>query len=53
MACLPVLRTTKAQKNQKHNPIFESLLFLYKSTFSKCKGASRASIDRIIYFDKK
>ena len=39
-------------KNRKKN-IFESVPFLYLSTFSKCKGVSRASSDRIIYFNKK
>ena len=34
------------------SPISESLPFLYSSTFSKCKGISRATSDRIIYFYK-
>ena len=34
--------------NKKKSPIFESLPFLYKSTFSECKCGSLASSDRII-----
>ena len=33
-------------------PFFESFPFLYKALFSKCKGVSRASSDRIIYCTK-
>ena len=32
------------------SPIFESVPFLYWSTFSECESVSRASSDRIIYF---
>ena len=33
-------------------PFFESLPFLYESTFSECKGDRRESSDRKIYFNK-
>ena len=42
----------KVKRKIEKSPIFERLPFLYKSTFSKCKGVSSASSDRIIYFDK-
>ena len=42
----------KVQRQIEKSPIFESLPFLYQSTFSKCKGVSRASSDVMIYFDK-
>ena len=43
----------KVKRKIEKSPIFESLLFLYWSTFSACKGGSRTSSDRIIYFNKK
>ena len=42
----------KVQKTIEKSPIFESLPFLYLSTFSECKGVSSASNDRIIYFNE-
>ena len=42
----------KVREKSKKNPIFESLPFLYLSTFSKCKGVIRSSSDRILYFSK-
>ena len=38
----------KVQRKFEKSPIFESLPFLHQSTFSECKGGSRASNDRII-----
>ena len=43
---------SKSIKKIEVSPIFESLPFLCLSTFFECKGVSRASSDRIIYFDK-
>ena len=43
---------SKSIKKIEKSPIFEILAFLYKSTFSECKGGSRASSDHIIYFNK-
>ena len=48
--CDPIY--SKRIKKKQKSPIFESLPFLYKSTFSECKGLSRASSDRIIYLNK-
>ena len=42
----------KVLRKIEKSPIFESLPFLYKSTFSECKGGSLASSDRIIYLNK-
>ena len=42
---------SKSIKKNGKSPIFESLPFLCKSTFSECKGVSRANSDRIIYFN--
>ena len=42
----------KVKRKIEKSPIFESLPFLYKSTFSECKGLSLASSDRIIYLNK-
>ena len=42
----------KVKRKIEKSPIFESLAFLYKSTISECNGSSRASSDRIIYFNK-
>ena len=39
---------SKSIKKNKKSPIFESLQFLYKSAFPKCKGGSHASSDCII-----
>ena len=39
------------KEKSKKSPIYESLPFLYSSAFSKCKGVSGASSDRIIYFN--
>ena len=39
---------SKSIKKIEKSPIFESLPFLYKSTFHECKGGSRASSDCII-----
>ena len=49
--CTDTIYSKSIQKKPK-SPIFESLSFLYSSTFSKCKCASRVSSDRIIYFNK-
>ena len=38
----------KVLRKIEKSPIFYSLLFLYLSTFPKCKGGSRASSDRMI-----
>ena len=43
---------SKSIKKIEKSPIFESLPFLYYSTFSECKGVSRASSDHIIYLNK-
>ena len=43
----------KLLRKFEKRPIFESLPFLYWSTFSGCKGGSRASSDRMIYSNKK
>ena len=43
---------SKSIKKIEKSPILESLLFLYYSTFSNCKGCSRTSSDRIIYSNK-
>ena len=42
----------KVKRKIENSPTFESLPFPYQSTFSECKGVSRASSDRIIYFNK-
>ena len=39
-------------KENRKKPIFASLPILFLSTFSECKGVSRASSDRTIYFNK-
>ena len=44
---------SKSIKRNRKSPIFESLLFLYKSTFSECRGVSCARSYRIIKFNKK
>ena len=43
----------KVYRKIEKSPIFESYQFLYSSTFSKCKGVSRASSDCIIYYNKQ
>ena len=43
---------SKSIKKNLKSSIFESLSFPCNSTFSECKGVSRASSDRIIYFNK-
>ena len=50
-SCSDTIYSTSIKKNRK-SPIFESLLFLYWSTFFECKGVSQASSDRIIFFNK-
>ena len=50
-SCSDTIYSKTIKKNRK-SPIFESLPFLYKSTFNECKGISRKSSDRIIYFEK-
>ena len=52
--CAPVVTQfiVKVKRKIEKSPIFESLPFLYQSTFSECKGVSRARSDRIIYFNK-
>ena len=44
--------SSESIKKHKKSPIFESIAFLYKSTFSECKGGSCASGDRIINLKK-
>ena len=53
--CAPVVTQfiVKVLRKIEKSPIFESLPFLYQSTFSECKGVSRASSDSIMYFYKK
>ena len=43
---------SKSIKTIEKSPTFENLPFLYLSTYSECKGVSRASSDHIIYFKK-
>ena len=50
--CSDTMYSKSIKKNRK-SQIFESLSFLYYSTFSECKGSSLASSDRKIYFNKK
>ena len=42
----------KVLRKIEKSPIFESLPFLYKSTFPKFKGVGHANGDRKIYFNK-
>ena len=51
-SCSDTIYSKSTRKIEKKNPIFESLPFLYQSTFSKCKGVIRSSSDRILYFSK-
>ena len=51
-SCSDTISSKSIMKHRK-SPIFESLAFLYKSTFSECKSGSHASSDRVIYFNKK
>ena len=50
-SCSDTIYSKNIKKIEK-SPIFESLPFLYQSTFSECKGVSRANSDLIIYFNK-
>ena len=43
----------KVYRKYEKSPVFESLPFFFKSTFSECKGGSRASSARIMYSNKK
>ena len=47
-SCSATIYRKSIKKNRKKSPIFESLPFLYYSTFPECKGGSRVSSDRII-----
>ena len=51
-SCSDTIYNKSIKKNRK-SPIFESLPFLYLSTFSECKGGSHASSDCIKYLNKK
>ena len=52
-SCSDTIYSTSVQKNRKNSLIYESLPFLYYSTFSECKGVSHASSDRIINFNRR
>ena len=46
-SCSDTIYSKSIKKNRKKVPFLK-----YQSTFSECKGVSRASSDRIIYFNK-